>query len=381
MADNPLKQLEKFGQSPWLDFIRRTLLSSPEMKRMLAEDGLKGMTSNPTIFEKAIDGSNDYDQQFEQLVAQGKDVDDIYEALTIQDIQAACDVLRPLYDSSASKHGYVSYEVSPELANDTNGTIDAARRYWKRIGRPNVMIKVPSTPEGLPAITTLISEGINVNVTLMFSMKHYDNVAEAYIKGIEKRVAGGGAVDRIFSVASFFVSRVETLVDKKIDEKLKQKNDPALAALKGTAAVANTKLVYQRYKEIFLGNRFAAMKAQGARTQWPLWASTGTKDTAHYSDVKYVDELIGADTVNTMPPATMDAFRAHGKPTASLESKLDEARNAVNKLKSFGIDLLDVGEELQNEGVELFKKSFEDLMAATKKHRDRIQAGEQRAAK
>ena len=380
MADNPLKQLEKFGQSPWLDFIRRSLLSSPEMKRMLAEDGLKGMTSNPTIFEKAIDGSNDYDAQFEELVRQGKNTEEIYEALTIQDIQNACDVMRPLYDSSASKHGYVSYEVSPELANDTLGTIDAARRYWARIARPNVMIKVPSTPEGLPAITTLISEGINVNVTLMFSMKHYDNVGEAYIKGIEKRVAAGGAVDRIFSVASFFVSRVETLVDKKIDEKLKQKNDPALTALKGAAAVANTRLVYQRYKEVFLGNRFAAMKAKGARTQWPLWASTGTKDTVHYSDVKYVDELIGPDTVNTMPPATMDAFRAHGKPAATLETKLDEARDAVNKLKAAGIDLLDVGEELQLEGVELFKKSFQDLMAATRKHRDRIQAGEQRAA-
>ncbi|HUJ03447.1 MAG TPA: transaldolase [Rhizomicrobium sp.] len=381
MADNPLKQLEKFGQSPWLDFIRRTLLSSPEMKRMLAEDGLKGMTSNPTIFEKAIDGSNDYDTQFEQLVAQGKNVDEIYEALTIQDIQSACDVMRPLYDSSNSKHGYVSYEVSPELANDTQGTIDAARRYWKRIARPNVMIKVPSTPEGLPAITTLISEGINVNVTLMFSMKHYDNVAEAYIKGIEKRAASGGAVDKIFSVASFFVSRVETLVDKKIDDKLKQKNDPALAALKGTAAVANSRVVYQRYKELFLGQRFAAMKAKGARTQWLLWASTGTKDTAHYSDVKYVDELIGMDTVNTMPPATMDAFRAHGKAAATLESHLDEARTAVSKLKAAGVDLMDVGEELQNEGVALFKKSFEDLMAATKKHSDRIKAGEQRAAK
>src|SRR5579872_68765 len=380
MAENPLKQLEKFGQSPWLDFIRRTLLSSPEMKRMLEEDGLKGMTSNPTIFEKAIDGSKDYDQQFEQLVAQGKNVDDIYEALTIQDIQTACDVLRPLYDSSASKHGYVSYEVSPELANDTAGTIDAARRYWKRIARPNVMIKVPSTPEGLPAITTLISEGINVNVTLMFSMKHYDNVAEAYIKGIEKRAQSGGAVDRIFSVASFFVSRVESLVDKKIAEKLKQKNDPAVAALKGKAAVANSKVVYQRYKEIFLGNRFAAMKAKGARTQWLLWASTGTKDPA-YSDNNYVDDLIGLDTVNTMPPATMDAFRAHGKAAATLETKVDEARDVVSKLKAAGIDLNDVGEELQEEGVELFKKSFEDLLAATQKHRDRIQAGEQRAAK
>ncbi|HXN87531.1 MAG TPA: transaldolase [Candidatus Binataceae bacterium] len=380
MAENPLKQLERFGQSPWLDFIRRTLLSSADFKRMLAEDGLKGMTSNPTIFEKAIDGSSDYDQQFEQLVREGKDIDAIYEALTIQDIQSACDALRPLYDSSGSKFGYVSYEVSPMLANDTDGTIKDARRYWARIARPNVMIKVPATPPGLPAIETLISEGINVNVTLMFSMTHYNNVAEAYIKGIEKRAKSGGAIDKIFSVASFFVSRVETLVDKKLDAKLKQKNDPAVAALKGKAAVANTKLVYQRYKEIFLGERFAAMKNKGARTQWPLWASTGTKDPA-YSDVKYIEELIGPETVNTMPPATMDAFRDHGKAAATLEAGIDQARDAVSKLKAAGIDLLEVGEELQEEGVELFKKSFADLLSATKKHRERVQTGEHRAAK
>src|ERR1019366_3942936 len=210
MAENPLKQLERYGQAPWLDYIRRSLLSSPEFRRMLNEDGLKGMTSNPTIFEKAIDSSSDYDQQFEQLVREGKDPEEIYETLTIQDIQAACDVLRPLYDQTASKHGYVSYEVSPLLANDTGETIKAARRYWARIARPNVMIKVPATPAGLPAIETLISEGLNINVTLMFSMAHYNNVAEAYIKGIEKRAQSAGAVDRVFSVASFFVSRVET---------------------------------------------------------------------------------------------------------------------------------------------------------------------------
>ncbi len=380
MAENPLKQLERFGQSPWLDYIRRTLLTSADFKRMLAEDGLKGMTSNPTIFEKAIDGSSDYDQQFEQLVHAGKNLDEIYEALTIQDIQAACDALRPLYDQSASKYGYVSYEVSPLLANDTEGTIKAARRYWSMIKRPNVMIKVPATPEGLPAIETLISEAVNVNVTLMFSMKHYNQVAEAYIKGIEKRAQSGGAFDKIFSVASFFVSRVETLVDKKLDAKLKQKNDPAVAALKGKAAVANTKLVYQRYKEIFLGERFSAMKKKCARTQWPLWASTGTKDPK-YSDIKYISELIGPDTVNTMPPATMDAFRDHGKAAATLEAGLAEARDAVNQLKAAGIDLIEVGKELQDEGVDLFKKSFEDLMSATRKHRDRIQVGEHRAAK
>lgn len=364
-AENPLKQLERLGQSLWLDYIRRSLLTSAEFTRMLEEDGLKGMTSNPTIFEKAIDGSNDYDDQLGELIAARKSPDEIYEALTIADIKLACDKLRPIYDQSAGRFGYVSYEVSPLLANDTEGTMKAARRYWEMIGRPNLMIKVPSTPPGIPAVEQLTSEGLNINITLMFSMKHYEVVAEAYIKGLERRAKAGGAIDRIASVASFFVSRVETLVDKKIDDKLKQKPDDALKALKGKAAVANAKLVYQRFKEIFNGNRFAALKQKGARVQRPLWASTGTKNPA-YSDIKYLEELIGPDTVNTVPPATMDAFRDHGHPHPTLEERIDEARDIVNRLKAAGIDLLDVGEELQNEGVELFDKSFQDLMKAIK---------------
>ncbi len=367
--ENPLKQLEHFGQSVWLDYIRRNLLSSDEFKRMLSEDGLKGMTSNPTIFEKAIAGSDDYDDQIDELIRERKDIDAIYEAISIADIQRATDALRPLYDRTGAVDGYVSYEVSPLLANDTDGTIVAARRYFKTIGRPNVMIKVPSTRAGIPAIEQLIGEGINVNVTLMFSMKHYDDVAEAYIRGMERRLKAGQPLARIGSVASFFVSRVDTLADKRLDEKLKATPDEALTALKGKSAVANTKLVYQRFKEIFRGKRFAELKAKGAHVQRPLWASTSTKNPA-YSDIKYVEELIGPDTVNTIPPETMDAFRDHGNPRATVEEGLDEARSVVERMAALGMNLLELGEELQKQGVEAFAKSFEDLRAAIKRRRD-----------
>lgn len=358
--ENPLRQLEHFGQSVWLDYIRRHLLSSAEFRRMLDEDGLKGMTSNPTIFEKAIAGSTDYDDQLRELAPSGKSVDEIYEALSIADIKMAADALRPLHDKSEAAHGYISYEVSPTLANDTDGTVAAARRYWKMLARPNVMIKVPSTPAGIPAIEQLISEGLNINVTLMFSMKHYEDVAEAYIRGLERRLKAGQSLAEVWSVASVFVSRVETLVDRRLDDKLKAGANEAVAALLGKSAVANSQLIYQRYKEIFKGDRFKALREKGGRAQWPLWASTGTKNHA-YSDVKYVEDLIGPETVNTMPPATMDAFRDHGRPRARLEEKLNEARELVTRLKSAGIDLIEVGEELQKEGVESFAKSFEDL--------------------
>jgi len=373
-AENPLKQLERFGQSVWLDYIRRNLLTSVEFKHMLNDDGLKGMTSNPTIFEKAIAGSNDYDAQFRELVARNKNIDEIYEALSIADIQQACDALRPVYDRSGGRTGFVSYEVSPMLANDTDATIKAARRYAEMIGRPNLMIKVPSTPAGIPAIEQLISEGRNINITLMFSMKHYDTVAEAYIRGLERRLKAGGSVDRVASVASVFVSRIDTLVDKKLDGKLKNARDEALVALKGRAAVANTKLIYQRFKEIFYGDRFAELARAGAYAQRPLWASTGTKNPA-YSDIKYVQELISPDTVNTMPPATMDAFRDRGQPRLTLEEGLDDARRDVERLRAAGIDLDDVGEELQKEGVELFAKSFEDLLAVITGRRQAIVLG------
>jgi transaldolase/glucose-6-phosphate isomerase len=373
-AENPLKQLERFGQAVWLDYIRRHLLTSAEFRRILDEDGLKGMTSNPTIFEKAIAGSTDYDDQLKELAPSKKSIDEIYEALSMQDIRMAADAFRPLYDKSGGIHGYISYEVSPTLANDTDGTIAAARRYWAALAKPNVLIKVPSTPAGLPAIEQLISEGINVNVTLMFSMKHYDSVAEAFIRGLEARLKSNKSIDKVWSVASVFVSRVETLVDRKLEDKLKLSPNEAVAALMGKSAVANSRLIYQRYKEIFAGARFKDVRAKGGRPQWPLWASTGTKNHA-YSDVKYVEELVGPDTVNTMPPATMDAFRDHGKPRASLEEGVEEAREIVKRLAAAGIDLIEVGEELQKEGVESFAQSFEDLSAVIKGRRAAIVDG------
>jgi transaldolase len=373
-SQNPLRQLERFGQSVWLDYIRRQLLSSDEFRRMLDEDGLKGMTSNPTIFEKAIDGSDDYDAQFTTLVSAGRNIDEIYEALTTDDIKAAADAIRPVYDRTEGRDGFVSYEVSPLLARDTDATIKAAHRYWKMIDRPNLMIKVPSTPAGIPAVEQLIHDGLNINITLMFSLKHYDTVAEAYIRGLEQRAKAGKPVDRAGSVASVFVSRVETLVDKRIDAKLKERPDDTLAALRGTAAVAGTKLIYQRFKEIFYGDRFKALAAKGARVQRPLWASTGTKNPA-YSDIKYVQELIGPDTVNTMPLETMNAYRDHGQPRTTLEEDLSGAREVVRRLAAAGIDLNALGDELQNEGVDLFAKSIGELYAAIKRRLDEAGTG------
>jgi transaldolase len=368
---NPLRQLESFGQSVWLDYIRRDLLSSADFRRMIDEDGLDGMTSNPTIFEKAIDGSKAYDDQLKQLAQAGKSVEEIYEALTTDDIKVAADKLRPIFERSNGRTGYVSYEVSPLLANDTAGTVAAARRCAGMIDRPNLMIKVPSTPAGIPAIEELISEGRCINVTLMFSLKHYEDVANAYIHGLERRAKAGQALDRIASVASVFVSRVETLVDKLLEAKLKSHPNEANAALRGTAGVANVKLIYQCFVELFQSERFKALAAKGAHVQRPLWASTGTKDPK-YSDIKYVQELIGPDTVNTMPPATMDAFRDHGKPRLSVTEAVDQAREIRTRLAAVRIDLNDVGETLQKEGVESFSKSFQDLLAAIKKRRDAI---------
>lgn len=372
--ENSLRQLERFGQSVWLDYIRRNLLGSAEFRRMLDEDGLSGMTSNPTIFEKAIAGSTDYDDQLKELARAGKDVNQIYEELTIADIKTAADALRPVYERTKGHTGYVSYEVSPLLANDTDGTIAAARRYVKLIDRPNLMVKVPSTPAGIPAIEQLIADGHNINITLMFSMRHYETVADAYMRGLERRAHAGHPLDHIGSVASVFVSRVETLVDKRIDEKLKVASDEALAALRGQAAVANSKLIYQRFEELFSSDRFKPLAAKGAKVQQPLWASTGTKNPA-YSDVKYVQELIGADTVNTMPPATMDAFRDHGVARSTLKEGLGEAREVVKRLAAAGIDLNQVGDELQEEGVKLFAQSFDDLIAVIKSRREAIIAG------
>src|SRR5215471_12493210 len=320
---NPLTELAKYGQSVWLDYIRRSLITSGELKRLVDEDGLGGVTSNPAIFEKAIDGSDDYASAIQEISDRhpGLDAKEVYERLAIQDIQDAADVLRPVYDRTGSHDGYVSLEVSPELANDTNGTLAEARQLWKEVARPNVMIKVPATPAGLPAIRALISEGINVNVTLLFARDAYEAVAHAYIEGLEARLAAGQPLAHVASVASFFVSRIDTAVDALLEARLKTASgadQPRLERLVGKVAIANAKLAYQSYKRLFAEPRWQPLQARGAQRQRVLWASTGSKNP-RYSDVLYVEELIGPETVNTVPPATLAAFRDHGRPRASLE--------------------------------------------------------------
>jgi len=361
MAGNPLRELETFGQSFWLDYIERRLLGSDQFRRLLEEDGLKGMTSNPTIFDKAISGSDDYQQQLEQLARAGMPAEQICDTLASQDIRTAADIFRPLYERSSGRFGYVSYEVSPMLARDTEATLAEARRIFAAIDRPNLMVKIPATREGIPAFEQLTAEGCNVNVTLMFSMRHYENVAEAFIRGLAKRKDNGLPLTEVASVASVFVSRIDTLVDKILDKKISGASHEGIAALRGKSAIANSKLIYQRFKNYFYGPRFEPMAEKGARVQRPLWGSTGTKNPA-YNDVMYVDNLIGPDTVNTMPPATIDAFRDHGKPRLSIEEDIEDARDVVRRLTALEIDLNAVGDQLQDEGVELFAKSYRDLL-------------------
>jgi transaldolase / glucose-6-phosphate isomerase len=356
---NPLQQLGTFGQSPWLDYIRRNLMSTGELDRLIREDGLMGMTSNPAIFEKAITASTDYSEQLVALQQQ-KDLDPmaVYEALAIPDIQAAADAMRGVYDSTGGRDGYVSLEVSPFLAHDTQGTLRDARRLWATVGRPNVMIKVPGTAEGIPAIEELTAEGINVNVTLLFSQAAYEAVARAYLRGLQRAAEPA----RIASVASFFVSRIDSAVDKQLKAALK--NDPErLRQLKGKTAIANAKLAYQLYKELFSGPDWEALKSRGARPQRLLWASTGTKDP-DYSDVMYVDELIGPDTVNTIPPATFDAYRDHGRPSATLEAGLADAKATMEAIAALGIRFEAITAELVRDGVKLFAEAFDKLLNA-----------------
>jgi transaldolase len=363
---NPLVELETHGQSVWLDNISKALLDSGALKRLIEEDGLRGVTSNPTIFEKAINGSRDYDASLKRLVRDGGNVNDIYETLAIDDIRRAADFFRPVFNETEGRDGYVSLEVSPKLANLTRETLDEARRLWGRVDRPNVMIKVPGTPAGVPAFEQLISEGINVNVTLMFSMEHYIRVAEAYVRGLETRARSGRPL-AVASVASFFVSRVDTLVDKQLQDLMAtakragQKEE--LESLLGKTAIANSRLVYQKFKEIFSTSEFNALKQKGARVQRPLWASTSTKNPA-YRDVLYVEELIGPDTVDTMPPATLQSFRDHGRVRASLEENLGEAQRVFERLEAVGIDMRAATEKLQVDGVKLFADSFDTLLKA-----------------
>jgi transaldolase / glucose-6-phosphate isomerase len=370
-ATNPLKDLLKFGQSVWLDYIRRDLLTSGELKRLIDEDGLRGMTSNPTIFEKAITGGKLYDDLLNSLKSRTDlDAKGRYEILAIRDIQDAADILRPVYDSSKRRDGYVSLEVSPYLARDTKGTIEEARRLWKAVGRENVMIKIPGTTEGIPAFQQAISEGINVNVTLLFSQDVYVKVAEAYIAGLEQYAKSGGDVSRMASVASFFISRIDSAVDAIIDAKLKASKDTReqeqLKSVQGKVAIANGKQTYEKYQEIFSTPRWKALAAKGAQTQRVLWASTSTKNPA-YRDVLYVEELIGPDTVDTIPPATFDGFRDHGKVRQSLTEDLPSAHKTMETTAKVGISMKEVTDKLTDDGVRLFSEAFEKLLDAVEK--------------
>ena len=371
-AVNPLKELLKYGQSVWLDYIRRNLITSGELKRLIDEDGLRGMTSNPSIFEKAIAGSTDYTDFLNSLKGRTDlDAKARYELLAIRDIQDASDLLRPVYQSANRNDGFVSLEVSPYLANDTNGTIAEARRLWSAVKRENVMIKVPGTPAGLPAIKQLIGEGINVNITLLFAQEVYEQVAEAYIAGLEQCAAKGGDLSKIASVASFFISRIDTLVDSIANEKIKASKDPAqqaqLKSILGKIAIANGKLTYQRYLAIFSGPRWEALAKKGAHTQRVLWASTSTKNP-NYRDVLYVEELIGKDTVDTIPPATLDAFRDHGKVRKSLTENIEAAQETMATLPKVGISMKEVTDKLVVDGVKLFADAFKTLLEATGKY-------------
>ena len=368
---NPLKDLLKYGQSMWLDYIRRDLFTTGKLKAMIEDDGLRGMTSNPAIFEKAIADSSLYDDILHSLATQ-KDLSATtkYEQIAIRDIRDAADQLRGVYEETNFRDGYVSLEVSPYLANKTQETIDEARRLWKTVQRENVMIKIPGTAEGLPAIRQAISEGININVTLLFAQEVYVKVAEAYVAGLEDLAARGGNLKRMAGVASFFISRIDTLIDSMLDQKLKSTSDPnqqaLLKSLLGKVAIANGKLTYQRYQKIFSGPKWEKLAAKGAQTQRVLWASTSTKNP-NYRDVMYVEELIGPDTVDTMPPATIDAFREHGRVRPSLTEDIPGAQKTMDDLAKAGISMKEVTDKLTVDGVKLFSDAFDKLLAAVEK--------------
>ena len=363
MNENPLRKLQAFGQSVWLDYIRRDLIVSGELHRMLEADGLRGMTSNPSIFEQAVAGSNGYDQDIRTMARKGLGATKIYEALVLSDVQSAADEFRLVYNKTDGKDGYVSLEVNPHLAHDTKGTIEEARHLWAALNRPNVFIKVPATTEGLPAIQQLISEGINVNVTLLFGLQRYRQVAEAYVAGIEARAAQGEPVQYVASVASFFVSRIDGLVDPLVEKFIAQDGQEAVLArqARGQVAIASAKMAYRIYQELFGCNRFKKLAGQGARVQRLLWASTGTKNP-DYSDVKYVEALIGENTVNTIPLETLDAYRDHGDPKARLGKDVEQADRLLTRLPELGIRLDAVTQQLEDEGVEKFTKPFDKLM-------------------
>jgi transaldolase len=366
---NPIKALADYGQSVWLDYIKRDLIVSGGLQRLVENDGVSGVTSNPAIFEKAITGGSEYDDLLRSLARTGLKAEVVYERLAVRDIQEAADVLRPVYDKTQRRDGFVSLEVSPRLAQQTETTVSEAIRLWEMVDRPNLMIKVPATPAGIPAIRVLIAEGVNVNVTLLFSRIYYEQAALAYMDGLEARVLRGQPLSNVSSVASMFVSRVDTAVDDALcgKAKFREKMFPADAArlrqLKGKAAVANAKLAYRRYGELFSSERWRMLLAKGGWPQRLLWGSTGTKNPA-YSDVLYVEELIGFETVNTLPPATLDAFRDHGRPRASLAENVAEAEEVVRTLMAEGISLHEITDQLLAQGVRLFAEAYDKMLGA-----------------
>lgn len=375
MVHQQVEALTAQGQSIWQDDITRGMLISGRLKATIEEVGIRGLTSNPTIFEKAIAGGSDYDEQVIDLLRQGKTPLEIFEAVEVDDIRDATDLFRPLYDASNGGDGFCSIEVSPDAARDADSTREQVRRLWATVDRPNLMVKIPGTIEGIPVIEEMLAEGININITLLFSIESYERVANAYVAALEKRHAAGQPVDRIASVASFFVSRVDTLVDKLLDEKIAAASDEAttqkLTSLKGTIAVANAKLAYAKFQEIFEGERFAKLRAAGAKPQRPLWASTGTKNPA-YPDTLYVDTLIGPDTVNTMPGKTIEAFLDHGSVARTVDRGLDDARQQMADLAAAGIDINAVTHQLEAEGIDSFIKSFESLLAGVAAKKDAL---------
>ena len=377
MASNPLRVLNSLGQSVWFDYIRRRDLISGHIKELIDNDGVSGITSNPTIFEKAISGGDDYDEAIRKLIETGQDTAHIFEALEVEDIRTAADLFRPTYDSTEGRDGFVSIEVAPTLARDTQGTIAEARRLWKEVARPNILVKVPGTAEGLPAIEQLLGEGININITLLFAIERYEEVAAAYISALEKLARDGKPLNRIASVASFFVSRIDVMTDQQLEQKLSavktDEEKKRLEWIEGKTAIANAKLAYVKFKEIVSAGRFQALKQKGARVQRMLWASTGTKNP-HYSDTLYIDTLIGPDTINTMPVTSLEAYRDHGKPAPRIEEGLDEARKVMQELKAAGIDLAAITRKLEDQGVESFTKDYQKLLAALGQKRQQYSA-------
>lgn len=373
--DAPLPMLLRLGQSIWLDYIHRDVLRSGELMRLIESRGVRGVTSNPTIFEQAVANSSSYDEGIARLAAQGKDAAEIFEALAVEDVTAACDLFQPIYEMSGGNDGFVSIEVSPRLARDAGATIAEARRLWKAVNRPNVLIKIPGTAEGLPAVTQAIAEGINVNITLLFAVTMYERVIGAYLAGLEQRLASGQPVEAVRSVASFFVSRVDTEVDKRLEVKLRADASLRLRieALLGTAAIANAKLAYQTYVAWFEAERFRHLMARGAAVQRPLWASTGTKNPK-YSETMYVEGLIGPDTINTLPPATLEAFAQHGIARRTIDADLDTARQQLADLERLGIAMEDVTDFLVADGVKKFADSYAALLLAVDAKRAQLAA-------